>query len=273
MFADNRDPKTLKHWRVLAELALAPVLLFMFLAPAQAADPAQPIYTPTALPDGRVFWIVKENDTLLSISLITGVPLQELRSMNNLSGDMINVGQQILIGRAGPAEITPTLGPTPTPTEVLPSPTPTKPGFATLCVLLFEDVNGDSIRQEEELSIPDGAISVNNRSGTISLNATTVASDEPHCFEGIMEGEYTISVAVPSGYNATTQTSFVTRLKADLPTYKDFGAQRNAQNQSSNSLANSGEGEKSPLLGIFGWLLLLVGIGLGVYSNIMVKKR
>ena len=114
---------------------------------AQAAPAGQvPIYTPTPLPDGRIIYIVRANDTLLSISLISGVSVEELRELNNLSGDTIFEGQELLLGLAGPPEVTPTQGPTPTDTPLLPTPSP-KPGLGTLCILLFNDQNGDSIQQ------------------------------------------------------------------------------------------------------------------------------
>jgi len=53
--------------------------------------------------------------------------------------------------------VTVTAGPTATATPILPTPSQTWPG--QLCILLFNDLNGDSIRQEAEPSIPDGAIS------------------------------------------------------------------------------------------------------------------
>ena len=133
--------------------------------PARAAPSIQiPIYTPTPQPDGRIIYIVQANDTLLGISLLTGVPIEELRALNNLTSDTIFEGEELLLGLGGPAEITPTAGPTPTSTAILPTPSP-RPGFGTLCILVFNDLNGDSIRQNGEDSIPDGAISFGNSAG------------------------------------------------------------------------------------------------------------
>ena len=71
-------------WFTTNQLGLSVVV------PAQAAPDRQiPIYTPTAGPDGRIIWIVKANDTLLSISLISGVPVDEIRGLNNLTSDTI----------------------------------------------------------------------------------------------------------------------------------------------------------------------------------------
>ncbi len=240
-----------------AGLALSSLLVRT--SPAQAAPQLQiPIYTPTPGPDGRIIYIVKANDTLLGISLITGVTVEKLRAMNNLTSDTIFEGQKLMLGLSGPAEVTPTAGPTPTATPVLPTPSP-KPGEAKLCILLFNDLNGDAIRQESEPSIPDGAISFNNRSGSVSESKTTGAGLDPSCFEKLPEGDYTISVAVPGGYNPTTQTSYQITLKAGDQTYVNFGAQANSQTQAEAPAIPAQEGTRSPLLGIFGALFLLAG--------------
>ena len=260
----------------LAVMGSCAVILFAVLAlqavlPVQAAPARQiPIYTPTPGPDGRIIYIVKANDTLLSISLLTGVPVDQLRALNDLTGDTILEGQPLLLGLAGPPEITFTPGPTPTPTALLPTPSP-MPGSGNLCVLLFNDRNGDAIRQEEEPSIPDGQISVSNRSGSISLTAETTNSSEHHCFEELPEGDLNISVAVPSGYNATTSTNTALALKAGDETYLDFGAQANSVTLSEAPVP-SGDG-RSPLLGILGGLFLVFGVGLAIFAGRLLKGR
>ena len=241
--------------------------------PAQAAPQEQiPIYTPTPGPDGRIIYIVKPNDTLLGISLITGVSVEQLRALNNLTSDTIYEGQKLLLGLAGPVDVTPTPGPTPTATPILPTPSP-KPGKGNLCILLFNDLNGDSIRQENEPSIPDGAISFGNRSGSVSETIATGIGLEPQCFEDLPEGSYSISVAVPEGYNPTTETSYELELKAGDKTYLNFGAQANSQTLAEAPVIPAPEGGRSPLLGIIGGLFLLAGIGAAIFAGRMLKTR
>jgi hypothetical protein len=239
--------------------------------PVQAAPEWQiPIYTPTPGADGRIIYIVQANDTLLSISLISGVPVDELRALNNLTGDTIIENQKLILGLAGPAETTPTPGPTPTPTPLLPTPSP-KPGRGNLCILLFNDENGDSIRQEEEASIPEGAISISNRSGSVSDAIPTGMGLEHHCFDELPEGEYTISAAVPEGYNPTTETSYEVQLGAGEETYLNFGAQANSETLAEAPIIPAPEGGKSPLLGIIGGLFLLAGIGVAIFAGRLLK--
>lgn len=240
---------------------------------AQAAPAGQiPIYTPTPGPDGRIIYVVKQGDTLIGISIISGLTVDQIRELNDMIDDNIFEGQKILLGLAGPAEVTITPGPTPTPTAVLPTPSP-KPGSGNLCILLFNDANGDSIRQEEEVSIPDGAISVNNRSGSVNLTEKTLAGIEPFCFQEIPEGEYTVSVAVPSGYNPTTETSYILALTAGNETFLDFGAQLRDQQEPEVVAVDVSGQKKSPLLAIFGLLFLLLGVGLAIFARKFMKTN
>ncbi len=83
-------------------------------------------------------------------------------------------------------------------------PTPTlAPGSGDICVLLFNDTNGNSVPDGDEIPLAGGAISVTDRDGKVSLTDQTNAT-EAVCFPALIEGEYNISVAVPEGYNATT---------------------------------------------------------------------
>jgi LysM repeat protein len=259
---------------LLATLVLTALAFSSFPAQqaAQAAPPRQiPIYTPTPGPDGRIIYTVKANDTLLGISLITGVPLDKLRQINNMTTDTIFEGQQLLLGLAGPAEVTPTSGPAPTSTPILPTPSP-KPGVGTLCILLFNDLNGDSIRQESEPSIPDGAISYGDRSGKTSQSVTTKAGSEHQCFENLPEGIYTVSAAVPDGYNPTTDTDAEITLQADQMFYINFGAQANSQTQANAPTIPAQEGGRSPILGIIGGLFLLAGVGVALFAGRILKR-
>ncbi len=257
---------------ILLALSMLAALGMSLRSTAQAAPPLQvPIYTPTPGPDGRIIYIVQANDTLLRISLISGVPVDQLRALNNLTGDTIYEGQRLLLGLSGPAEVVVTPGPTSTPTPVLPTPT-VGPGSGNLCILLFDDLNGDSIRQVEEPSIPGGAISINNRLGSISEAVDSVAGTEHQCFEQLPEGEYSISVAVPGGYNPTTETSLVLPLKAGDETYIDFGAQVNSQSQAEATLLPEPE-KRTPLLGILGGLFLVAGLVLALVAARLLRNK
>ncbi|GAB4469868.1 MAG: hypothetical protein Kow0088_02270 [Anaerolineales bacterium] len=259
-----------KHWLLFFVLLMAGWLAIPPLTSASYPAQLTPFPTPTPGPDGRIIYIVQPGDTLIRISLISGVPIEELRGLNKLTGDNIVVGQELLLGLGGPTISTPTPGPSPTPTPEIPTPTPL-PGTGIICVLLYEDVNGDALRQETENAIPAGAISLSERSGKASFTAETRSGSDPVCFNDLPEGNYTISVAIPAGYNPTTINTITIDLNAGDETYLDFGAQK-----SSETLANeptSTESASSPLLGIVGAIFLLAGIMLGLFGTRILRGR
>jgi LysM repeat protein len=270
-------------WGFIIALALSAVLIGTVL-PTLAAPQAQmtPFPTPTPGPDGRIVYIVKNGDSLWRISAVANIPLDELRVLNNLGSDeVITPGQQLLLGLGGPSGIVPTYGPPPTPTSSLPTPTPGI-GFGMICVLLYNDINGDSIRQEEEPSLLGGVININDRAGSVSFTIDTpsgglsdVLFPDPEelgftCFEELEEGEYNITAAIPDGYNATTRLTYSVQLLPRDENFYDFGAQANTETLNA-APAPVGTG-RSPSLGIIGGLLLAGGVGLGIYSGFFRRK-
>ena len=253
--------------------------------PVQAAPPAQytVFHTPTPGADGRIIYIVQENDTLWRIAAISGMTVDELKALNNLISDAVAPGQQILLGRAGPVEVTPTAGPSPTPAPVKPTDTP-GPGWGIICVLLYEDLNGDSLREEEEPSLPGGAISLGDRLGRVSLTADTPSgglSDllypDPEdlaytCFDQLPEGEYNVTVAIPDGYNPTTVLNRSFNLKAGDESLVAFGAQANTQVAAQSAIIPETP-NRSPILAIVGAVMLFGGLGLGVYALFLRRGR
>jgi hypothetical protein len=265
---------SIRNTIVTSLLACACVLIISALTrPVWAAPLAQftPFPTPTPGPDGRIIYTAQEGDSAWRIAAIFGINLDNLRALNKW-GETPNIkpGDKILLGLAGPAEATATLGPTPTSAPLVPSPTP-KPGWGNLCILLYDDLNGDSIREESETTIPKGEISVTDRQGSFSQTATTESGTDPICFEKLPEGAYNVSVAVPDGYNATTEMNQSIVLKAGDVTQLNFGAQANTQTQVEAPVPE-GNG-KSPLLAVAGGLLLVVGIGLALIASRLAFTR
>jgi hypothetical protein len=269
----------------MKKLTFAGICLFLLIIifstyqiPAQAAPPAQLTVfpTPTPGPDGKIIYIVQEDDTLWRISAITGVSIDELRDLNKLGPeDPIRPGDHLLIGLAGPVDVIPTPGPSPTPAPQLPTPSP-EPGWGIVCIILYNDINGDSLRQEDEPSIPDGAISLNKRLGGISFTADTPSggispdAETPEelgftCFEELPEGEYNVTVAVPEGYNPTTELNQVLIIVAGDEVFISFGAQANSETLAEIAIVPESP-RRSPVLGIAGGLILVIGIGLGIYA-------
>jgi hypothetical protein len=209
-------------------------------------------------------YTVQEGQTCTQIATLAGIPIDQLRSLNNLDENCIlQVGQKLLIGVGGPSGAAPTSGPLPTATQVQATSTPGVPGEASVCVLLYNDVNGDSLRQDTEVTIPNGAVSVTGTSGQFSKTATTVSGTDPVCFDKVIQGTYNISVAAPEGYNPTTQLNYTLDIKAGEQIYVDFGAQQGGQAKPQDPASEPGSNN---LLGIAGAALVLIGLGLGVYA-------
>jgi LysM repeat protein len=246
---------------------IIPVFLFAALAlsilsmPVSASVQPQAYYqTPTAHADGRIMYVVNANDTCISISLLNNISEDNLRKLNNLQSDcVLQVGQVLLLGTVTPG-LTPTTGPTATPTPLLPTPTAFN-GTGEVCIFLFEDLNGNAQPDTNEGQIPGGAVSLNDKAGKVSLTNTTTSDANPLCFTALAEGDYNISVGVPEGYNPTTSMNYPLTLKAGDKTILDFGAQLSTKARP----VSPADGGRSPILGILGAICILGGIGLGIY--------
>jgi hypothetical protein len=233
-----------------------------------------PYPTPTAMPDGRIVYIAVEGDSAWRIAAIfgfTGEAYNELRNLNNW-GDNPNIrpGDEVILGFASLTEPTLMPGPSLTPAPILPTPSP-EPGWGELCILLYNDENGDSMRQTSEASIPGGAFSISSRSGEYSTTADTLPGFDYQCFDNLLEGEYSISVAPPGGYNPTTRMSYSITVSAGEKHYIDFGAQMDSE-KVAEMPAPQGEGQ-SPILGIIGGVFLVSALIMAGVAWRMLKIR
>ena len=247
------------------------LLLFVGISlPVGAAPLTQGFQTATPQPDGRILYFVQEGDTCSSVALKHGIGITQLRQFNTrLDQDCtLTVNQQLVVGLA--VVDGPTPGPAPT---LLPPTATTTPvsGTTEVCVFLFNDMNGDALRQETEFGIDDGAVSLTNLNGSYSQTQDTTSQIDPTteepvraCFLDVPGGEYNVSVAVPDNYNATMLLSYTFTVKAGDRASIDFGAQ--SKTVTANEPADQQPGGRSSALGIFGILLLLGGAGLGYYA-------
>jgi hypothetical protein len=261
--------------------------LFIFLAlvlrmaiVAQASPNPQVLQyaTPTPGADGRIIYIVQAGDSCVRISLLTGVSEDQLRSLNKLNQNCdLREGQELVIGYGGPSVGSPTPGPSPTPSQVPPTPTVSANGMAQVCVLLYEDLNGDGKRQETEPPVIGGEVSVTNLGGGYSQTLTTTAADpnadfQGICFTDVPPGEYTVSVGIPDGYNPTTALTYdlkgAKKVEPGATVYLPFGAQ-----PGSGPVTNPAAESRSPTIAIVGGLMLVVAGGLFWYARSMTGPR
>ncbi|HEY9076274.1 MAG TPA: LysM peptidoglycan-binding domain-containing protein [Anaerolineaceae bacterium] len=256
----------MKHRLLFMAFPLALLLVFSLLAvtAVQGSPLPQAAYnTPTARPDGRIIYVVQPGDNCVRISLLTGVQITDLRLLNNLDKDCtIRAGQELLIGRITPVAQA-TVGPTLTPTSLLPL--STLKGTGKLCILLFNDMNGNAMREASEPTLAGGAVSITDRSGKTSLTGKTTTSEEGVCFE-VTEGEYSVSMAAPEGYNPTMNMNASIKILAGDTSIMDFGAQISTRAVTPVPVS---EGGRSPLLGIVGGILILGGVVIGLYMRLI----
>jgi hypothetical protein len=255
---------------------IIPILMFFGMGLSAQASPVQQVQvaTPTAGPDGRILYIVQPGDTCIRISLISGISVDQLLQLNPQLDEscLLQVGAELMLGIGGPAAVSPSPGPSPT---LLPATSTATPpaGTTEICVLLYEDYNGDALRQDTEVGIAGGAVSVSNTAGTYSNTQTTVSAIDPDteepqqtCFVDVPEGEYNVSIAVPDNFNPTMELTNTFTIKAGDRAFVDFGAQSKEVTVNQADPENGENGNTSPVLGILGGLLLLGGLGLAWYA-------
>jgi len=238
---------------------------------ALAAPHLQGFVTNTPGPDGRILYTVVEGDNCSSVALAHGITVTTLRQFNTRLDEncTLNLGQQLVVGLVPPVAA-PTIGIIPTATPPVVTATPFG-GTTEVCVLLFDDLNGDALRQETEFGIDGGAVSLTNLNGSYSETQNTTSDIDPDlvepirsCFEDVPAGKYNISMAIPDGYNPTMSLTYTLDVKAGDRASVDFGAQ--SQTVTIGDVTTEESGGRSPVLGIIGFLLLLGGIGLGYYA-------
>ncbi|MBK8417692.1 LysM peptidoglycan-binding domain-containing protein [Candidatus Villigracilis saccharophilus] len=255
-------------------LILAGLFLLGLWLPAGAAPQMQqpPTLTPGA--DGRTIYIVQAGDNCTRVAFLNGISVDQLRQLNSKLDENCTLieGQELLVGIIAVVE-TPTALVSPTVSPFTATPTPLI-GTTEVCILLFNDANGNALREETEPAVAGGAVSLTENNGEYSAQLDTVIPADPTvyqgiCFSNIPEGKYTISMAAPDNYNPTMELEYVLDVKAGDRAFVDFGIQSkdivvDTSNQEPESTTTTSG--SSPLFGIIGGLLLLGGVGLGYYA-------
>jgi LysM repeat protein len=266
----------MKHRKDLLVILFLPVLLIIGMtlpaADVNAAPEPQGFVTATPGPDGRILYTVVSGDNCSSVAFAHGITVDQLRQFNTRLDDncTLTIGQQLVVGLAAPITA-PTAEAPATPTLPVVTSTPFD-GTTEVCILLFDDVNGDALRQETEFGIDGGAVSLTNLNGSYSQTQNTTSAIDPDlvepirsCFLDVPPGRYNISMAVPDGYNPTMSLAYTFDVKAGDRASVDFGAQAKTVTLQDPAVTQE-SGNRSPVLGIFGLVLLLGGLGLGYFA-------
>ncbi len=259
----------LKRFSVLFIL-VSLILLGVWLPAGAASNAQQEIPTPTPGVDGRILYVVQPGDNCFRVAAINKITVDQLRQLNSDLDETCTLfeGQELLVGIVSVA--TPTVQAAFTAGAPTVTPTPLS-GLTEVCVLLFEDGNGNAMREELEPAIAGGAVSVTENNGKYSASLDTfipadITAYPGVCFTNIPEGMYNITVAIPDNYNATTELSYTLEVNAGDRAFVPFGAQSQDVVADPGTEDDGSAGGTSTVLGIFGALLLLGGGGLGYYA-------
>jgi hypothetical protein len=255
-------------------LSLLAAVLLSLTKPAGTGVQAQTTFqTPTPNASGQIIYTVKQGDTCFSIYLLfqNQVPIERIVELNGLDSECtLYPEQQLVIATVDPATPTST-GPQPTATLGEPTPTPFE-GNAQVCVVLYEDLDGNQMRGETEFYLEGGVASLSNRTGSFSETLETTGGDpdlvDRVCFEDVPAGEYNLSMGIPEGYNPTTSLNVPLDVELGDTIVIDFAAQ-----PGSRIVAPEEPGEasgRSPLLLAVGILLIAGG---GVLAFFFIRSR
>jgi len=111
---------------------------------------------------------------------------------------------------------------TPTPTLIgTPTATPTT---ASICIIVYDDANGNGRRDQGEGLIAGAKLTLRDSGGAVVVTYTTTGA-EPYCFSGLAPGNYSVTEQNPPGYVSTTPDIWGAWLLAGSVVKTEFGDQ------------------------------------------------
>jgi hypothetical protein len=236
-------------------------------APAAPAAPA-----PTALPrpDGALVHIVTSGDTVFGLALQYDVPMDNILRLNGLTKESyLLIGQELVIAGGNPAAAPPTASsstatpaPAPTGTPVAVSAAaPPAADKTQLCVSAFDDLNGDSIRAENE-GLTDGAIFyVTDEHDQLIVTYLTDGQSEPHCFTRLTPGKFDLLIEPAAGTLATSDRRWRISLDPGATLNVNFGS-RSSGRAAAATTASSPAGDGGAAIGLAFVVIIAVAGGL-----------
>lgn len=143
-------------------------------------------------------------------------------------------------------------------------------GPAMLCVMSYDDANGNGIRDPQEAKV-GGVKFLLNTATTLLGQYTADGVNEPYCFSDLDPGTYTVSWE-GEGYQATSGQSWTVELTPGQIQEHEFGVVPPAEAEDV-----AGPGGPSPLgtavIGALITVIVLSGIGLAIYFFYLRPRR
>jgi LysM repeat protein len=251
-------------------------------APNVTAAPVATLFSSsTPLPNGEVWYTVQPGDTLGRIAYLHDTTVEAIKQLNNLTSNTIISNQKLLVAIVTPS---PTATDLPQPTVTVtalatqpPLPTlqphaiaSTSPDYGQLCVVAYNDANRNAANDNES-PVPDVRV-------TLSVGVTpldgyvTTDSESTHCFPQLPAGTYTVSVAAPAGYTATTASEATVQLKPENLVTLAFGLTSVTESLTPTETAPESLSSLTVFLIGLGGLTLITG-GLGVTAFLWLKRK
>lgn len=171
-----------------------------FSAQAQLSDPTA---TPNA--EGIIYAEVRVGDSLWEIASRSGLRLEELLALNDMTASsLIRPGDLLIIGYVTPpatATSEPTITSTLSPPTVTFTPLPLPE--TAVCLLAYVDANQNGIHDPAEKLRPAVAFTIFNENA-VAANYVTTGVSEPYCIK-LEPGTYQITRSFSSDEHLTTE--------------------------------------------------------------------
>jgi LysM repeat protein len=261
----------------------------------QSAPPGDYVLaTPDA--SGRIVHTVQAGDTLSGIAFRYGVPVDQIRQLNNLTSDIVQLGAELIIS-AGDEPVATTepaaeatagateeageaITPSPTPegvAEVTEEPAAEEPAeVGTVCIMSYEDANANGIREPEEGKVADITFTL-NRDGELLSRYTTDGVSEPYCFADLEAGTYTVAWT-GDAFEATTEQSWNVEVGSSAIVSHEFGVRAAGETGEQPAAEVEAMNDGLPpwaiaLIGAVGAIIVLGGAGAAVYFLVIRRQE
>ncbi len=252
---------------------------------AQATNPPPQSVRATPDANGRIVHTVGVGDTLSYIAWLYGVPMDQIRQLNNLQGDIVVLGTKLVIQEGytpTPAPtVEPTVSPTPEATEVAEQPPegggaeqPVESGVGSICVMSYADTNGNGIREADEGRLAGVTFMVNNGTEMVGTYTTDGVS-EPYCFSNLPVGTYIISWT-GENLTATNDQTWSVELTAGSILTREFGIKPIGGVEAAPEARPQGGGLPTwavALIGAAGVVIFLGGLGVVAYLLLLRRTQ
>jgi hypothetical protein len=162
-----------------------------------------------------------------------------------------------------------------TATPQIPAEAPT-PSIGQICVLAFNDRNGDGQQGADENLLPGVILALSDTNGPKD-SYTTDGVSEPFCFTNLQPGSYQVTMKPPANYGATTPKTSVIALSGGSQDVT-FGARRGGPAPTATRASGGTGATASGVLGSVGKVVLIVVavlilVGLGFGGGFVLMSR